>query len=85
MRTSTTKTLTKLRELRQQEASDINAESNKNEPETWYTEKNRLSLIQIQTPTHIDIEYYLTDDQINTKLTYAILLTFIILIAGVFA
>jgi hypothetical protein len=58
--------------------------ADKNEPRTWYSEKNRLSLGKIQIPVDKTTEYYFDDTTQNSKLMMAILIMLLIFLAGVF-
>jgi hypothetical protein len=62
----------------------MNPSGVKDEPTTWYSEKNRMSIVHIQVPRDDTTEYFHRDDSINQQILTGILIALILFLAGAF-
>ena len=65
-------------------ASTLNPLGKKEEPSTWYTEKDRISIAHVKIPHDPDTEYVMTvQKQDNTILTATLIMVVLFLIGVV--
>jgi len=62
----------------------MNPASKREEPTTWYTEKDRMSIVHVQVPRDDTTEYFARDGEINRSILSGILIALILALAGAF-